>query len=134
MKALSVRQPWGHLLVHGLKTVEVRKWSTDYRGRLLIHASGKRDEDASRRFGLDGLPVGVLLGFVDLLKVEEFTPVSWELLADEHLCVGPFAPCYAWTIGNPEPLSTPVPMKGSLGLFNVDITELVNVETTTQLK
>jgi hypothetical protein len=36
--ALSIKQPWAALLVHGLKTVEVRGWSTRRRGRVLIHA------------------------------------------------------------------------------------------------
>jgi hypothetical protein len=35
--ALSIKQPWAALLVHGLKTVEVRGWSTRRRGRVLIH-------------------------------------------------------------------------------------------------
>ncbi len=37
--ALSVKQPWAALLVHGLKTVEVRRWPTGRRGRVLIHAA-----------------------------------------------------------------------------------------------
>ena len=36
--ALSVKQPWAALLVAGLKSVEVRTWSTRRRGRVLIHA------------------------------------------------------------------------------------------------
>lgn len=37
--ALSLKQPWAALLVAGLKTVEVRKWPTTRRGRILIHAA-----------------------------------------------------------------------------------------------
>jgi ASCH domain-containing protein len=37
--ALSVKQPWATLLVHGLKTIEVRRWPTARRGRILIHAA-----------------------------------------------------------------------------------------------
>ncbi len=37
--ALSLKQPWAALLVHGLKTIEVRKWPTARRGRVLIHAA-----------------------------------------------------------------------------------------------
>jgi len=40
MKTLSVRQPWATLICSGIKTVENRTWKTDYRGKLLIHASG----------------------------------------------------------------------------------------------
>jgi hypothetical protein len=37
--ALSIKQPWAALLVHGLKTIEIRRWSTARRGRILIHAA-----------------------------------------------------------------------------------------------
>ena len=37
--AISLKQPWATLLVHGLKTIEVRRWSTPRRGRVLIHAA-----------------------------------------------------------------------------------------------
>jgi uncharacterized protein (UPF0264 family) len=42
--ALSLRQPWAALLAHGRKTIEVRRWSTPRRGRVLIHASRTPDE------------------------------------------------------------------------------------------
>jgi hypothetical protein len=37
--ALSLKQPWATLLVHGRKTIEVRRWATARRGRVLIHAA-----------------------------------------------------------------------------------------------
>lgn len=37
--ALSLKQPWAALLVGGVKSVEVRVWPTDRRGRVLIHAA-----------------------------------------------------------------------------------------------
>lgn len=39
MKALSIKQPWAWLIVHGFKPIENRTWATRYRGRFLIHAS-----------------------------------------------------------------------------------------------
>jgi hypothetical protein len=44
--ALSLKQPWATLLVHGLKTIEVRSWATARRGRILIHAARTSDERA----------------------------------------------------------------------------------------
>ena len=44
--ALSLKQPWAALLVHGLKTIEVRSWPTARRGRILIHAARVPDERA----------------------------------------------------------------------------------------
>jgi hypothetical protein len=37
--ALSLKQPWATLLVHGLKSIEVRNWPTQRRGPILIHAA-----------------------------------------------------------------------------------------------
>jgi uncharacterized protein (UPF0264 family) len=37
--ALSLKQPWATLLVHGLKSIEVRSWPTARRGPILIHAA-----------------------------------------------------------------------------------------------
>ena len=41
--ALSLKQPWAALLVHGRKSVEVRAWPTARLGRVLIHAAGVSD-------------------------------------------------------------------------------------------
>ena len=37
--ALSVRQPWAWLIVHGWKNIENRTWPTRVRGRVMIHAA-----------------------------------------------------------------------------------------------
>src|SRR5215831_7564721 len=42
--ALSLKQPWATLLVYGRKTIEVRRWPTARRGRILIHAARISDE------------------------------------------------------------------------------------------
>lgn len=48
MKCLTVRQPWAHLIIHGIvrqdgvriwKPVENRTWRTPIRGRIAIQAS-----------------------------------------------------------------------------------------------
>jgi hypothetical protein len=43
MYALSLKQPWATLLVHGLKTVEIRRWPTARLGHVLIHAARMSD-------------------------------------------------------------------------------------------
>ena len=37
--ALSLKQPWAALLVHGRKSIEVRNWTTPRRGQFFIHAA-----------------------------------------------------------------------------------------------
>ena len=47
MKAISIKQPWASLIVHGIKDIENRTWKcpTKYIGqRVLIHASGKSSD------------------------------------------------------------------------------------------
>jgi hypothetical protein len=49
--ALSLKQPWAALLVAGKKTIEVRRWRTEYRGPLLIHAA-RVDDDRREAWAL----------------------------------------------------------------------------------
>jgi uncharacterized protein (UPF0264 family) len=65
--ALSVKQPWAALLVHGIKTIEVRRWTTKWRGHVLIHAARVPDErpeaaEARTRLSSEGLETARLLG------------------------------------------------------------------------
>jgi ASCH domain len=44
--ALSIKQPWAELILLGRKTIEVRSWSTNFRGLLALH-TGKRPSVAA---------------------------------------------------------------------------------------
>ena len=44
-QAISIRQPWAWLIVHGWKNIENRMWRTSYRGPVLIHASKGMTQD-----------------------------------------------------------------------------------------
>ena len=39
MKALSIRQPWAFLIIHGGKDVKNRSWNTNFPGSFLVHAA-----------------------------------------------------------------------------------------------
>src|SRR6476659_10673417 len=52
-KCLSLKQPFAELLVSGMKTIEVRKWKTKFRGQFLIHASKNIDEKACKRLKIE---------------------------------------------------------------------------------
>jgi hypothetical protein len=41
--ALSLKQPWATLVAYGLKSIEIRRWSTERRGRIFVHASKTPD-------------------------------------------------------------------------------------------
>jgi hypothetical protein len=64
MFALSLKQPWAALLAHGLKTIEVRRWPTARRERILIHAARIPDErlEAWAHVPPEILPAAQLLG------------------------------------------------------------------------
>jgi hypothetical protein len=72
--ALSLKQPWAALVIHGLKSIEIRRWSTRRRGRILIHAARISDE---RDYAWTLVPVevqetaelaGGIIGAVDLVE------------------------------------------------------------------
>lgn len=129
MKALSLLQPWASLVVQGVKTIETRSWSTAYRGELLIHASTGRKGGilASRPpfsrhiASFDALPFGALIGTAVLYavyRVEELDPVTIANLSVEEKAFGDYRPGrFAWLFAEASPLPRPVPVRGSLGLW-----------------
>jgi activating signal cointegrator 1 len=132
MKVLSLLQPWASLVVMGAKRIETRSWQTAHRGELLIHASlGKKGAAlcAGAPFShhikaFDRLPFGVIIGSVvltDILPVE-MLPLSNKALANltlEEKAFGDYTKGrYAWLLQDPVPISPPIVIKGSLGLWN----------------
>ena len=131
-KALSLLQPWASLVVAGAKTIETRSWTTAYRGTLLIHASKGRGGAAmaAERFfskyipDFRALPFGAIIGEVQLCDIVRITDLG---LPPEHLArltleeraFGAYSDGrYAWLLEDALPYDTPVPAKGSLGLWD----------------
>ena len=115
MKALSVKQPWASLILRGQKTIELRSWSTRYRGPLVIVASRGPDWHALARPGaLDG-PRGVALAQVDVVDVR---PASLDYDAAEALS-DPMPGDFAWVLARPRALER-VAVKGRLGIYELD--------------
>jgi hypothetical protein len=75
MKTISIQQPWASLLGEQVKTVELRGWSTDYRGLLLVRASKNSpvrwENDEGQRVRL---PTECLLFVGELVVVREMRP------------------------------------------------------------
>lgn len=141
VKVLTIKQPWAHLIINGYgnrsskwyKDIENRTWSTDYRGRLYIHAGKSWDSrailglyelgllsgaaDVSRRFELDMGDVtrrhadqfGAIIGYVDLVDVIKGSPSRW---AEPDCC--------HWVLSNPAAIN-PIPAKGQLGIWNFEL-------------
>ena len=71
VKCLSLNQPYAELLISGKKTIEVRRWNTNFRGQFLIHASKKINEEACNRLKIDQakLVTGAIVGNANLYDV-----------------------------------------------------------------
>ena len=138
MKALSIRSPWWWAILKMGKDIENRDWWTGYRGRVLIHASKwwKQDEveddfdhaiaglemqrneclsvgltepevenDLFRRMRSLG---GHIVGSVEIVDCIRESKSPW------------FCGKYGFVLRNPVTFDKPWPVKGALGLFEVE--------------
>lgn len=119
MKAISIKQPWAHLILTGKKPLENRTWSTKERGRILIHASKKIDVEAMKLFGItDHLPTGCILGSVEI--IDSIPSNHPDIVNNEwNQYHG-----WCWSLKNPEKL-TPFKYKGQLRFFEVDMKKVL---------
>jgi hypothetical protein len=112
-RVLTIRQPWAHLIVEGIKPVENRSWGTSYRGLILIHAGQARDEEMIRQHGIDPdlLDYGAIIGSAQLVDI-----------VDEHPSEFFTGPC-GWALKKPQRLK-PIPMRGKLSLWETTLPAL----------
>lgn len=121
MKALSLTQPMAWAIFHG-KDIENRNWRTKFRGRVMIHASKKFDREHYRwlvendnRLVIGGVPeehdfiFGAILGEVDIIDCVANHGSQWF-----------FGP-YGFVLANPKLYNKPIPYKGHLGFFEVEL-------------
>jgi hypothetical protein len=90
--ALSLKQPWATLLAHGRKSIEVRRWPTARRGRVLIHAARVSDPRPEawalvpEELKESAMQVGGILGAGDLIECRTYrTPAAFVADCDHHL-------------------------------------------------
>ncbi|MDP9528554.1 ASCH domain-containing protein [Pseudomonas protegens] len=123
MKALSIRQPWAWLIIHGGKDIENRSWHTKYRGRFLVHAAKgmTRAEycealdlvhdigsmELYHRFpSFETLERGGIIGSVELVDSVDHSKSPWYMGQKGFL------------LRDPKPLPF-MPLKGQLQFFDV---------------
>lgn len=118
MKALSIRQPWAWLIVHGGKDIENRSWATSFRGIFFVHAAAgmtMREYDSAQLFAkvrgveippAEALQRGGIIGRVEM--------TGYVLKSDSPWFEGPCG----FVLRNPVALRFH-PMKGRLGFFEV---------------
>lgn len=136
MKALSIKQPWAWLIVNGHKDIENRKWKTNFRGRILIHAGKGLDTNADNDLWNNRHPVsgeqsertaGLMLpnywqrgGIVGVATITDCVSAS-----DSAWFEGPFG----FVIAEAK-LCPFIPWRGQLGFFDIPDDALPIPETT----
>jgi hypothetical protein len=138
--ALTLRQPWASLVALEAKRIETRSWRTSYRGWLAIHA-GITLPKAERLLceqepfraallrdtALDPalplavqLPRGSIIAVVWLDSCLPMETIEWPDKPERSF--GDYAPGrYAWYLSQVHRLPQPIPARGALGLWRVEI-------------
>lgn len=105
MKGLSVKQPWANMIASGKKTIETRKWGTDYRGSLLIVSSRTPRIE----------PAGCAIAVAKLVDCRLMTKKD-----EEEACCEWYPGAYSWVLTNIKQIK-PFAVKGQLGIYDVDV-------------
>lgn len=115
LPALSIRQPWAWLIIHGGKDIENRSWATRFRGEFLIHAAktfGREERETCDDFREEGvnlpsrLHVGGIIGKARIVDCVSESGSEW------------FEGPWGFVIADAKPLIF-YPCKGALGFFRV---------------
>lgn len=147
MKAITIKQPWASLIVHGIKDIENRTWACPkkYLGRrVLIHASAKPDREPYMIFSdaqadaIDNCVMdvcgcyeltGAIIGSVEIVdcvinhssiwaeKTEDYTVGMKPIL---HEAITGRKVIYNWVLANPVLFKKPIPAKGKLSFWEYD--------------
>lgn len=134
MLALSIRQPWAWAILHAGKDVENRTWMLPLffklPQRIVIHA-GKKEDPEGYAFLKQmhiippaNLPTGCLVGEVDITgsaayEYPEHTRPRNAQVETSHWAFGP----YCFTLANPKAYKEPIPYRGALKFFKVEVPE-----------
>ena len=124
-KYLLLKQPYAELLVSGKKTIEVRKWKTKFRGQFLVHASKNIDKESCKRLKIDQakLVTGAIVGKANLYDVISYgSKNSFLKDKNKHFASSNYDnPKYGFLVNQGKRFDTPIPIRGKLGFFNVEL-------------
>lgn len=140
MKAFTIKQPWASLIIEGIKDIENRTWKTNFRGRVLIHASAKQCEIKGllsvpqQEYVMikipDKMPLqniitnGAIIGSVEIVDcVINHTSIWAEKTEPKYLTTEKgremqIKPTYNWVLANPIKFPEPIPCKGKLSFWD----------------
>ena len=138
MKCLSVSQPFADLIISAKKIIELRNWNTNFRGEFLIHSPLKIRTDDSKRLKINKKFVtGAIIGKAQLYDVKQYYS-NKEIKSDQkfHFASKKFHnKTFGFMLKNAKPLRAPIPWKGQLGFFDVNIpkTKIKNKEIVSDI-
>lgn len=122
MKAVTVCQPYAHLIATSEKRVENRTWPTRYRGPVLIHAGKSRawlcGDSPSPDMAFGALvAVAQLVDCIDVRDIRAGADCcdKYPWIYGHKHTEGP----WCWVLADVRRFDVPVPWKGALGLFDV---------------
>lgn len=153
MKTLSIKQPWAWLICAGYKDIENRRWpigrnsrhgpyssrdvdnfALPLPSRIYVHA-GKTDDWSAKtegflyrifdadvpllvpRCGTSPDQFGAIIGEVDITGCVKNSKSPWAVPGQYH-----------FVLANPKLYDKPIPYRGQLGFFNVELTEKQGLE------
>lgn len=126
LKCLSLKQPYAELLISGKKSIELRKWNTNYRGQFLVHASKNVDKKKCESLAIDFniLNRGAILGIAILYDVKKYeNRTEFERDRNKHFADSiNFADYrYGFIIRSAKRFRKPLPYLGQLKFFEVSL-------------
>ena len=152
-KVLTVKQPYSYLICSGIKPIENRTWKTNYRGRVLIHASAEKmkgiegyyfNEDQIGHLYCGHTPLeelhkyhsmrelySAIIGSVEIVDCVINHPSIWAERAKKdpwyeyiHGESQEIHQVYNWVLSNPILFDRPIlNVKGKLGFWDYDLPE-----------
>ena len=136
MKCLSVCQPFANLILEGKKTIELRKWNTEFRGEFLVHAPRKILTDDCKRLKIKtNLITGAIIGKVELVSVKKYeNELEINLDSKKHLASNYATENkYGFNLEKPKQLKVPIPYNGQLNFFEFKPEVLTTDEIKTDI-
>jgi hypothetical protein len=134
LKALSLKQPFAWLIANGYLLVDDRSWGTQYRGRILIHASkglyeayyqhirSNTDVPIPER---DNLEYGGVVGIADLVLCSKPGQLPAGISREQRAHFGGVhQEYYGFLFAQARPLPL-MPCAGKLGIFEIDMDKLL---------
>lgn len=132
MKVITLIQPWATLVALGEKKIETRSWSTNFRGRIAIHAGKKIDRsvfgqpyylEVFQKYSIT--PANIITSSIiatcrigDVKRTEELI----DKISNQEFAFGNYEPNrYGWILDDLNLIKPIEGVKGMLGFWNYNV-------------